>query len=88
MYSTLFWLIAVFGGILQILCSIYGKKKIQRLLPMGVWAVIMIGTLIFGSIFGSLGFAASLILFWNELKVLAVMAAACGLVALVGWTKK
>jgi len=88
MYSVLFWFIAVFGGILQIVCSVYGKNKLHRLLPMGVWVVIMVATLIFGSIFGSLGLAAALILFWNELKVLLIMAAAYGLVALVDWTKK
>lgn len=88
MYSLLFWFIAVCGGIVQILCSIYGKNRLHRLLPMGVWALIMIGTLIFGSMIGSWGLAASLILVWNELKVLLIMAAAYGLVELVRWTKK
>lgn len=88
MYSVLFWFIAVFGGILQIICGIYGKNKLQRLLPLGGWVVIMIATLIFGSMFGTLGFAGALILFWNECKVLAIMAAAYGLVALVRWTRR
>lgn len=87
MYSVLFWLIAVFAGIGQILCSVRARNKFYRLLPMAVWGGVMAATLILGSTVGGLGLAAALVLVWNELKVLVIMAAAWGLVELVKFTK-
>lgn len=87
MYTVLFWFLAVAGGILQILCSVYGKSKLHRLLPMGIWVAVMAATLILGVSVGSLGLFAALVLVWKELKVLLIMAAAWGLVELVRFTK-
>ena len=87
MFDFLFWLIAIAGGILQIVVSIHGKTKFHKFLPMGVWGIVMVGTLVFGSMFGTLGIAGALILVWSELKVLLVMAVAFGLVELVRFTK-
>lgn len=88
MYRVIFWFATVFGGILQIVASIYGKNKMFRLLPMGIWLVITAGTLVFGSLFGTIGIFGALVLAWHEVKVLLVMAVAWGLVELVRWTKR
>ena len=88
MYRVIFWFATVFGGILQIVASIYGRNKLSRLLPMGIWLVIMAATLVFGSLFGTIGIFGALVLTWHEAKVLLIMAAAWGLVELVRWTKR
>ena len=51
----MFWLLAVIGVIVQIMCCVYAKNKLQRLLPIGLTVVIMAATLVFGSMLGSLG---------------------------------
>ena len=87
MYTFIFWFLAIAGGILQTLCSIYGKSKLHRLLPMGIWLAAMAATLVLGITIGSLGLFAAMVLVWNEAKVLLVMAIAWGLVELVRFAK-
>ena len=88
MYATIFWLLAIGGGIWQIFAAVNGKNKLRRLLPMLVWGAVMAATLVLGITVGSLGLAAALVLLWNEVKVLLVMAGAYGLVELVRFAKK
>lgn len=88
MYSVIFWLIAAVGFVVQILCCVYGRNRLVRLLPMLAVGAIMVGTVVFGKIFGGLGLFAAFGLVWNELKVLAVMALGYILYALVSFAKK
>ena len=88
MFSNLFWILAVAGLVLQLLCCVYGKNRIVQLLPMGIMGVILAGTLILGSTVGGLGFFASIALAWNEGKILLLMAVGYGLYRLVSFTKK
>lgn len=88
MYSVLFWFLAVGGFVAQILCCVYGRNKLIRLLPMAVMLVVMVGTVALGVGIGGMAWFAAFALVWNELKVLAVLALAYGLCALVKFAKK
>lgn len=88
MFSNLFWILAAAGFVAQILCCVYGKKRIIQLLPIAIMGLIIAGTLVLGSTVGGLGFFAVFALAWNEVKILLLMAAGYGLYKLVLFTKK
>ena len=83
MFSNLFWVFAVAGFVAQILCCIFGKNRLTRLLPMVIVGLIMVCTVVFGS----MGIV-SMILLGVEFLLLAVLALAYGLCKLVLFTKK
>lgn len=88
MFGNLFWLLGVAGLIAQILCCVYGRKRIIQLLPMGIMGLILLGTVVLGSTIGGLGFFAAVALAWNEVKILMLMVLGAGLYQLVMFTKK
>ena len=88
MFHNLFWILAVAGFVAQLLCCVYGKNRLIQLLPMGIMALAVVGTLILGTTVGGLGFFAAFAVAWNELKILIFMTAGYGLYRLVAFTKK
>jgi len=88
MFSNFFWILAVAGLIVEILCCVYGRNRIVQLLPMGVMGLIIVGTITLGSTVGGLGFFAAFAIAWNEVKILFFMAVGYGLYRLVLFTKK
>ena len=87
MFSDLFWILAVAGFVVQLLCCVYVGNRWLKLAPMAIMGLIAAGTLILGSTIGGLGFFAAFALAWNELKILALMAMGYGLYRMVAFTK-
>lgn len=88
MFYNLFWILAVAGFVAQLLCCVYGKNRLLRLLPMGIMGLIIAVTLVLGITVNRVGLFVGLVLAWQELKILAFMALGYGLYRLVCYTKK
>lgn len=83
MFSNLFWIFAIVGFVAQIICYVYGKNLIIRILPMLAVGVVIACTVVFGSM-GLISVALIVV----ELMLLAVIALAYILCKLVFFAKK
>lgn len=82
------WFLAVVAFLIQILCCVYAKTRLARLLPLLITAAVTALTLIVGLSSGFWAFAGGAVLLWGEGKILFAVILAWVIYKIAVFTKK